>query len=277
MGPIAWTTTSSCPKSAPSDRPLVVSHWIYTDPLFYLVAIPAVLLIGISKSGFGSGFGGLAVPLMALIVTVPQAAAVLMPLLFVLDLLALRAYRHTYDKDLIRLLLPWSLVGVVIGFFLFKYLNTHWVEGIVGTFVMLFLAQRLLFPPSAERTILPRWVGVLLTTLSGFTSFVAHAGGPALNAYLLPMRLPPLVFASSMAVLFFWVNLAKWVPYAALDLFDLRGLLTALVLMPVTPVGVWLGVRAAKRMSPVLFYRFVHAGMFLTGCKLLFDGFIQGM
>ena len=93
-----------------------MSNWIYTDPLFYLVAIPAILLIGISKSGFGSGFGGMAVPLMALVVTVPEAAAVLMPLLFVLDLLALRAYRATYDKNLLRLLLPWSMLGIMIGF-----------------------------------------------------------------------------------------------------------------------------------------------------------------
>ena len=253
-----------------------MSNWIYTDPLFYLVAIPAILLIGISKSGFGSGFGGMAVPLMALVVTVPEAAAVLMPLLFVLDLLALRAYRATYDKNLLRLLLPWSMLGIMIGFLLFKYLNTHWVEGIVGACVLLFLAQRLLFPPSPESVILPRWLGILLTTTSGFTSFVAHAGSPPLNAYLLPMRLAPLAFASSMAVLFFWVNLAKWVPYAYLGLLDTRGMLTALVLMPVTPIGVWLGVRAAKRMSPQLFYRFVHVGMFLTGCKLFYDGFIQG-
>ena len=100
-----------------------MSSWIYTDPLFYLAAIPAILLIGISKSGFGSGFGGLAVPLIALTVTVPEAAAVLMPLLLVLDVLALRAYKDGYDKALLRQLLPWSMLGIVIGFFLFKYID----------------------------------------------------------------------------------------------------------------------------------------------------------
>ena len=70
-----------------------------------MAAIPSILLIGISKSGFGSGFGGLAVPLMALTVTVPEAAAVLMPLLFVLDVLALRAYRSGFDRALFKMLL----------------------------------------------------------------------------------------------------------------------------------------------------------------------------
>ncbi|MEY2805244.1 MAG: hypothetical protein RL657_2580 [Pseudomonadota bacterium] len=253
-----------------------MSSWIYTDPLFYLAAIPAILLIGISKSGFGSGFGGLAVPLIALTVTVPEAAAVLMPLLFVLDILALRAYRDGYDKALLRQLLPWSLLGIGIGFLLFKYIDTHIVEGTVGIFALAFVAQRLLFPPSPHGVILPRWIGVSLTTMSGFTSFVAHAGSPPLNAYLLPMRLAPVTFAATMAVLFFWVNLAKWVPYAYLGLFDARGLVTALVLMPFTPIGIWIGVRIARKISPQLFYFFVQTGMVLTGCKLVFDGFIQG-
>ncbi len=253
-----------------------MSSWIYTDPLFYLAAIPAILLIGISKSGFGSGFGGLAVPLIALTVTVPEAAAVLMPLLFVLDILALRAYRDGYDKALLRQLLPWSLLGIGIGFLLFKYIDTHIVEGTVGIFALAFVAQRLLFPPSPHGVILPRWIGVSLTTMSGFTSFVAHAGSPPLNAYLLPMRLAPVTFAATMAVLFFWVNLAKWVPYAYLGLFDTRGLVTALVLMPFTPIGIWIGVRIARKISPQLFYFFVQTGMVLTGCKLVFDGFIQG-
>ncbi|MDI9331102.1 MAG: sulfite exporter TauE/SafE family protein [Alphaproteobacteria bacterium] len=252
------------------------SDWIYTDPLFYLTAIPAILLIGISKSGFGSGFGSLAVPLIALSVTVPEAAAVLMPLLFVLDLLALRAYRHEYDKALIRSLLPWSMVGIVVGFLLFKYLNSHIVEGVVGVFALTFVAQRVLFPPSPQGVILPRWIGATLTAMSGFTSFVAHAGSPPLNAYLLPMRLPPITYAASMAVLFFWVNLSKWIPYAALGLLDMRGMVTAVLLMPFTPIGIWIGVRLARKMSPKVFYACIQVGLGLTGCKLVYDGFIRG-
>ena len=228
------------------------------------------------RSGFGSGFGSLAVPLMALTVTVPEAAAVLMPLLFILDLLALRAYRQAYDRPLLYMLLPWSMVGVLIGFLLFKFLNAHIVEGVVGVFALGFVAQRVLFPPSPQGVLLPRWIGATLTAMSGFTSFVAHAGSPALNAYVLPMRLAPLTYAATMAVLFFWVNLAKWVPYAYLGLFDVRGLVTAVILMPVTPIGIWIGVHLARHMSPQLFYACIQVGMTLTGCKLVFDGFIRG-
>lgn len=245
------------------------------DPFFYAVAVPAVLLVGISKSGFGAGFGSLAVPLMALAVSVPQAAAILMPLLLVMDLMGLRAFRGHFDWSLLRFLLPFGLLGSVIGFLLFKALDPRTLAGIVGVLTLLFLAQRLVFPPRSDSPPPPRWVGGILTTASGFTSFVAHAGGPPINAYMIPQKLPPLIFTATMAVFFFAVNLSKWGPYAWLGLLDMRNMITSLALMPIAPLGVWVGVRIAHRIDPVLFYRVVYTGMLLTGLKLVWDGFFS--
>ena len=114
----------------------------------------------------------------------------------------------------------------------------------------------------------------MLTALSGFTSFIAHAGGPPLNAYLIPLRLTPVAFTGTVAYLFFVVNLSKWVPYAWLGLIDLRNMATSLVLLPIAPLGVWIGVRIARRIDPLWFYRFIYFGMGLAGLKLLWDGFI---
>ena len=245
---------------------------LITDPFFYAVAIPAVLLMGISKSGFGAGFGSLAVPLMALTVTVPEAAAILMPVLLLIDLLGLAAFRRNFDRALLKFLLPCGLIGTALGAILFKVLDSHFVAAIVGGCTLLFLAQRLLFPPRPDSPPPPKWVGSLLTVTSGFTSFVAHAGSPPLNAYVIPMRLSPLVFTATMAVFYFVINLSKWIPYAWLGLLDGRNMATSLVLLPVAPLGVWLGVRIARRINPVLFYRLIYLGMFLTGSKLLWDG-----
>ena len=242
-----------------------------SDPFFYLVAVPAVVLLGVAKSGFGAGFGSLAVPMMALAVPVPQAAAILMPVLLVMDLLGMAAFRRDFDRALLRFLLPCAMVGVVAGALLFRLLDARTVAGIVGVLTLLFLAQRLLFPPRPDSPAPPRWLGAILTGLSGFTSFVAHAGGPPLNAYVIPLKLAPVVFTGTMAFLFFFVNLAKWVPYAWLGLFDAANLLTSLVLVPLAPLGVWIGVRIARRIQPTLFYRFIYAGMFATGCKLVWD------
>lgn len=246
---------------------------LITDWAFYAVAIPAVLLLGVSKSGFGAGFGSLAVPMMALTVTVPQAAAILMPILFVMDVMGIAAFRRHFDWKLVRFLVPMGLVGTLIGTLLFKLLDARVVAAIVGVFTLLFLAQRLLFPPRADSPPPPKWLGAILTATSGFTSFVAHAGGPPINAYVIPMRLPPLVFTATMSVFFFVINLSKWVPYAWLGLLDLRNMATSVALLPFAPIGVMAGVWLAKRIQPVLFYRLIYLGMFLTGCKLVWDGF----
>lgn len=248
---------------------------IITDPVFYLVSIPAVLLLGISKSGFGAGFGSLAVPMMALAVSVPEAAAILMPVLLLMDLLGIAAFRKDFDLMLLRFLLPFGVLGIAIGAVLFKLLNAHTVAGIVGVFTLLFLAQRLVFPPHPASAPPPRWLGAVLTTTSGFTSFIAHAGGPPINAYVIPLKLSPVKFTATMAFFFFVVNLCKWIPYGVLGLLDLRNMATSLLLLPIAPIGVWIGVRMARRISPVLFYRFIYVGMFLTGVKLLWDGFVQ--
>lgn len=243
-----------------------------TDPWFYAAAIPAALLIGLSKSGFASGFGALAVPLLALSVPVPQAAAILLPLLVASDLVGLTALVRQRDRNLIRLLLPAGLLGVLVGALLFGVLSAQTVAAVVGALTLAFLATRLVFPPRADAPPPPRWLGFVLGTVSGFTSFVAHAGSPPVAFYVLPLRLPPVVYAGTMAVFFAAVNMAKWVPYAWLGLIDQRNMLTALVLVPVAMAGVGLGVWLVRRISPVYFYRILHVGMGLTGVKLLWDG-----
>lgn len=245
---------------------------IITDPVFYAVAVPAVLLMGVSKSGFGAGFGALATPLMAVALPVPQAAAIMLPLLAVMDAFGLAALWREADRSLLRLMLPAGLLGTVLGTLSFGLLPTSTVAGIVGALTLLFLAQRQFFPPRADAPPPPRWWGFGLGIAAGYTSFVAHAGGPPALAYLMPLKLRPLVFAGTTAVFFAAVNASKWIPYAWLGLIDLRNLTTSLLLMPLAPIGVWVGVRLARRVEPTLFYRLLSLGMLLTGVKLLWDG-----
>src|SRR3989442_359575 len=138
---------------------------IISDWHFYAVAIPAVLMLGVSKSGFGAGFGSLAVPMLALAVTVPQAAAVLMPVLLLMDLLGLAAFRRDFDRALLYFLIPFGLAGTVLGTVLFRVLPAHNVAGIVGIFTLLFLAQRLLFPPRPNAAPPSKATGAVLTAI----------------------------------------------------------------------------------------------------------------
>ncbi len=245
---------------------------LITDPWFYAVAVPAVLLMGLAKSGFLMGFGSLATPLLALVLPAPQAAALMLPLLLAMDATGVRQLWRQRDRDLLRLLLPATLIGTLVGTLLFGLLPGKTVAAVVGGLTLFFLAQRLAFPPRRDAAPPPKAVGFLLGIAGGFTSFVAHAGGPPIAAYVLPLRMEPLRLTATLAVLFGVINLSKWIPYAGLGLFDARTLLTSLVLMPLAPLGVWLGVWATRRIASDWFYRIAYGGMFLTGVKLLWDG-----
>jgi uncharacterized membrane protein YfcA len=242
------------------------------DPWFYALAIPAVLLTGLSKSGFASGFGALATPLMAMSITVPQAAAIMLPLLIAMDAVGLQQLWKERDPALLGALVPWGVIGTILGALLFGVLSAAAVSGIVGALTLGFLVQRLLFPPSRDAAPLRPWMGRLCAAASGLSSFVAHAGSPPISAYVLPLRLPPLVFSGTLSVYFAVLNVFKVLPYGVLGLIDLRNLATSLLLLPFAPLGVWAGVRLTRHVSPSWFYRLAYTGMFLTGVKLLWDG-----
>jgi uncharacterized membrane protein YfcA len=249
-----------------------MSAALVTDPWFYAIAVPAVLLMGVSKSGFLMGFGSLATPLMALAVPVPQAAAIMLPLLLVMDVTGVAQLWRERDRDLLRLLLPAGLLGTLVGTVLFGMFSTATISAVVGGVTLLFLAQRLVFPPRRDAPPPPKAAGFVLGIAAGFTSFVVHAGSPPISAYVLPLKMNPVRLTATMAVLFGAINLSKWIPYAWLGLLDARNLTTSLLLVPLAPLGVWAGVWLTRRIEPTWFYRIAYGGMGFTGLKLLWDG-----
>lgn len=243
------------------------------DPTFYAIAIPAILILGLSKSGFLSGFGAMATPMLALTMPAPQAAAIMLPLLAVADVTGVQRLWRSCDRALLRRLVPAGLVGIVVGTLAFGLMPPKAVAGVLGVVTLVFLVQRHVRPRAAAT---PRsaWAGRMFATLSGFTSFIVHAGSPPILAYLLPMKLPPITLTATLAVFFAVINFAKWGPYAALGLFNWQILTTSLVLLPVAPLGVWAGVWLTRRVDPKLFYVIADVGMFVTGLKLIHDAFL---
>jgi len=249
---------------------------LITDPLFYAVAIPAVVISGISKAGIGGGLGIVAVPLMSLAIAPVQAAGILLPILCALDIAALWAYRRAWHRRNMALMLPGALVGITIGGLSFHYLSDDFVRLIVGTVALAFVAWRW-----AGETVLrragrgpsqPGPRGALWAGLSGFTSTIAHAGAPPVQVYLLPQRLDKSVYVGTMAVFFAVVNYTKLIPYGLLGQLSPGNLGTALALAPAIPVGVWLGLRFHRMLSDKWFYRIVFAMLTLTGVRLVSQG-----
>lgn len=246
---------------------------LITDPLFYLIAVPVVLLAGISKTGVPGLFGGMAVPLLALVVPPLQAAAILLPVLCCIDLFGLGAFRGAYDRRNMPILLTGLAIGIIVGMLTFRYARQDMVRLLIGAIAIAFALNNLVGwarnrPPSGASW--PRGVG--WSALSGLTSFLAHAGSPPLMAYLLPQRLPKRIYVGTTVWFFFAANYAKILPYALLGQFDTANLATALVLLPFVPVGVKLGVVIQGKLPEPLFYRLSYYALLALGVKLVYDG-----
>ena len=243
-----------------------------TDPWFYAAAIPAVLLVGIAKGGFGSGAGIFATPLMALTVPIPQAAAIMLPILIVMDAVGLWAYRGKFHRQHLGVLLAGGVLGIVLGALAFRYLSDAWTRLVLGAisvgFVMHYYGFRV-----GERIATPsRPKGFFWSIVSGLTSTIAHAGGPPLSIYLLPLRLEKTVLVGTTVVFFAVINVVKLVPYAWLELFDGRNLSTSAALAPLAPVGIFAGYQMMRRVNEVLFYRICYALLAVVGLRLLWQG-----
>lgn len=250
---------------------------LITDPLFYAVAIPAVLIFGIAKGGFGGGLGVMAVPLMSLVISPVQAAAILLPILCLMDLLTLWAYRGRWVWPELRILLPASLVGIGLGTLLFGYMSPEAVKLIIGViavwFTLDFWLRRRLTPDSAHRDV-PRSYGAIGGATAGFTSFISHAGGPPVTMYLLRRPLNRTDFVATTVVFFAVVNYVKLVPYAWLDQLSSDNLLLSLILAPLAPVGVATGVWLHRRVTDRFFFGFAYLLLFVVGLKLIRDGVV---
>ena len=241
------------------------------NPWFYALAIPALILSGISKGGLGGGVGGVSVPMMALVIPPTQAAAIMLPILCLMDLPAIHAYFGRWDKAQMRIIIPAGLLGIVVGTVTFRYLNDNWIRVLLGFIAIGFVlnSMRKKNPDAAPPT---RAKGWFWCSISGYTSFVAHSGGPPLAVYLLPQKLDKTVFVATSVIFFSVGNYLKIVPYMWLGLFDTRNLATSAVLFPIGIGGVYLGVWLHRRISQGLFYRIVYALLLATGAKLLYDG-----
>lgn len=246
---------------------------LIADPLFYAVAIPAVLLTGISKGGFGSALGGIGVPLMALAISPVQAAAILLPVLCFMDLVGVRVYLGKWDRANLAIMLPGAVLGIAAGTVSFGMLSEDAVRILIGAIAVAFtvhgwLAAGKAQPPAARSVV----KGTFWSGVSGFTSFLAHAGGPPAMVYMLPQRLDKTTYVATISVFFAFVNAVKLLPYAWLGQFSAANLGTSLVLAPLVPLGVWIGLWMQRRIDTAWFYRISRLCLFGTGIQLIVQG-----
>ncbi|WP_183770584.1 sulfite exporter TauE/SafE family protein [Phenylobacterium haematophilum] len=247
-----------------------------TDPFFYAVAIPAVILLGLAKGGF-SGIGVIAVPMIALAVSPVLAASITLPILIVQDVVSVWSFRKTWDRNVLAVMLPSAAGGIVVGYALAAFVKPGAVELAVGAISIVFAVMRLWAergsasarPAKPEK--LP-WRGVLAGVTAGFTSQIAHAGGPPFQIYVMPKNLPRDVFIGTSAIFFAVVNWMKVPAYWALGQFTREAMMTALVLLPLAIASTWGGVWLVRRVPAGNFYRIIYVLLIAVGGKLAWDG-----
>lgn len=243
-----------------------------TDPVFYAAAVPAVVLQGLSKGGF-SGIAILAAPLLSLVISPVQAAAIMLPVLIVQDAVTVWSYRRTWDGATLLHLAPGALAGIGGGYLAASLVSEPAIRIIVGLIAIGFCLDRWLRRNAAPEGLPQNWLsGTILGALSGYTSFVIHVGGPPFNMYALARGLSRDVFVGTSAVFFAAVNLVKVPPFLALGQLSPENLATSAVLFPLAVVANLGGIWLVRRVPGALFYRLIYALTFLVGCALLAGG-----
>jgi uncharacterized membrane protein YfcA len=245
---------------------------VITDPLFFLVAVPAVACLGLSKGGF-AGVGMVATPLVALVLPPLQAAALLLPILILQDAISIWVYRRDWDGHNLRIMLPGAVAGVCLAWLLAAHVSDAFIRLAVG-FIGIAFVLNAWFGRTPHKGMEPNarsglfWGGV-----SGFTSTLSQAGGPPFQVHVLPQRLPKMTLVGTTTMFFAAVNAMKVVPYLALGQFSTRNLATSAVLLPLAVVTNFLGVWVVRQTPTELFYRIAYVLVFIISSALIWQGF----
>lgn len=245
------------------------------DLPFFLIAGPAVIFAGISKGGFGSGAAFAAASVLALVVEPGLALGVMLPLLMLIDVSTLRPYWNKWDLQAGLLLIAGAVPGVALGAALYKVAEPDVFRVLIGAISLGFVLWQIATKQGwvrAAKSQLPPAAGALAGAVAGFTSFVSHAGGPPAAVYLLSKKLGKTEFQATTVLVFWVVNIAKFIPYAYLGMFTVQTGIANLVLAPFALLGAWLGVKAHRIVPEKLFFALTYVLLSLTGAKLIWDG-----
>lgn len=246
----------------------------FDDLTSLVLACLAVALVGLAKGGLGGAMAIMGMATLSLIVPPVQAAGILLPILLLMDGVSLWSWWKLWDLRLMKAVLPGALLGIAIGWATAAYVSDGAIRLIVGLIALVFVLRWVTASKQARaepRAHNPR-AALIWSTISGYTSFVAHAGGPPYQIYAVPLRLPPAIFTGTSVAVFTIINAVKVIPYFALGQFDTQNLATSAALMPVAFLSTLAGAAIVKRLSAEVFYPIMYVMLSLISVKLIWDG-----
>jgi len=239
---------------------------------FWVLAVVAAMLVGISKGGLPVA-GAIAVPILALLISPVTAAGLLLPVYIVSDMFGLWAYRKEFNARVLKIIIFAGTIGIGLGWATAAWVDERWVTLIIGIIGVAFVANRLIQHRKVTEPRPARLVpGLFWGTVTGFTSFVSHSGGPPFQVYVLPLKLPRQVFAGTSTIAFAYINAAKLIPYFFLGQINLESLKVAAILAVPATIAVFIGVWLVKVMSEKLYFAIIYTALFSVSLKLIWDG-----
>lgn len=248
---------------------------LLSDPAVLAACAVAVILVGMAKGGF-SGLGALGTPVAALALPPSTAAAILLPILIVQDVVSVWSFRHAWDKWIVSWMLPGAMLGIGIGWAIAASIDEKALMGVLGGITLLFGLYRL-WIERGNRVVAasasPGWIGALFGVATGFTSQVAHAGGPPFQMWVTPRKLPHLTYAGTNSILFAAINWLKVPSYVMLGAFTHDVIVAAVLLVPLAIITTLLSVRVVRVLKAERFYTIIYLLMVMLGGKLMIDAF----
>jgi uncharacterized membrane protein YfcA len=239
---------------------------------FFIVAMLVVYSIGLSKGGLGGTLGALTTPMMALVLPAEEAVGMLLPVLIIADMFAVYWHWKQWERKQIILLLPGAIAGITIGTVYITQAPAGSLRLTLGIIVILFVIYRLIERQFKQRLYQPHtWHGIFAGTIAGFSSALAHTGGPLISMYLLMQELPPRRFVATSALFFAIVNWIKVPYYYYAGLFDWSRLISIIWMLPLLPLGVWHGRRLSEIVDKQTFERLITV-LLATAAVLLILG-----
>jgi len=240
------------------------------DLYIYLLAAFGVAVFGIGKGGFIGPISMLGVPVMSFGMNPIQAAGILLPLLVLMDIMAMYIYWKKWRLDLLKIIIPSAIIGIFVGTITFQFTSENQIRLIVGivsiSFVIISFIQKknIALKPTKIK-------GLFWSGTAGYTSFLIHAGAPPMNFYLLPLKLDKTSYIATSTFAYFIINSVKLIPYYYLDLFSPTNIKISILLIPIAIISVLIGYYLQKKISEKLFYNLIYLLLFFSGIKLIFD------
>ena len=256
---------------------------IITDPWFYVLAVPAVIALGLSKGGF-AGMGQMATPMLALVMPPLEAAAIMLPIMIVQDGTAVWVYRGDWSRRIYMIFVPGAVIGVGLGWLLAAHISEATVRVATGAATITFVLYTWIGPKKVADEVADDIgrkkgasapAGLFWGALSGFASIIAQAGGPPFQIWVLPQNLKKMTYVGTIAMVFATLNWLKVGPYIALGQFSTKGLGTSLALLPLAIAANLFGFWLVRVTPTAIFYKVTLILLFVISLELVRGGTLQ--